>query len=195
VKEHVIIKLSIGVARQAACACVHRHATNAFLILCAGCDMSDDIDLSQYISKEQQAELIADQNKRKSRAKRPGQISPPKRSRGRPRAHTRDDDHFECDPEYPDQGDTRPATGQAWRDRLQKEEQAWQASHQANRQMAQQYAAYDRDCSLQVQVDAALHCATQSVAGLLHVCAVSIRKTAVRSAVGCTVAGDSTAQH
>ena len=136
----------------------------------------DDIDLSLYISKEEQAGLIADQNKRKSRKKRPGQLPPPanKRNRGRPRAHTQDDDHCfdDDDTEYPEQGQTRQAKGQEWRNRLAKEQQAWQAALPANTQMAQQYAAYDHDCSVQVQVDAALHCATQSMAGALvrHSC-------------------------
>ena len=131
-----------------------------------------EVDLSQYISKEQQAQLIAEQNKRKARAKRPGQLPPTKRSKGRPRAHTQDDDQYFDDSEYPDLGDTEPVKGQEWRGRVRKEEQAWQASLEANKQLAQQYAAYDRDCSVQAQVDAALSCATQSLAGALvrHSC-------------------------
>lgn len=143
-----------------------------FMLLAAMSD--DDIDLSLYISKEEQAELIDKQNKRKSRSKRPGQLPPTanKRNRGRPRDHTQDDDHCFDDPEYPEQGQTRLAKGQEWSDRVQRQQQAWQAALSANRQMAQQYAAYDRDCSVQVQVNAALHCATQSMAGALvrHSC-------------------------
>jgi hypothetical protein len=110
-------------------------------------------------------------NRKKPRQKRPGQLPPFKR-RGKRQGScaSADVEDVDGDYEYSADADTDQCT--AWGARMQQQDSNWEASREANQHMAQQYAGCLGKDIHGLQVDAALHQATQAMgaAAATHTC-------------------------
>lgn len=133
------------------------------------------LDPSNFATADEHAEQVDEANRKKSRAKRPGQLPPSSRGQ-RNRSVDWDDDSILEDPA----GDSRCRAAcpesecTDWAARKQQEDEHWRANRQRNQQMAQQHEAYDGPTISQLRVDGALHCAAQalSFAVIRHCCCI-----------------------
>jgi hypothetical protein len=131
---------------------------------------SDSSDLARlleregYVTKQQQADNIAHENRKRSRAKRPGQRPPVrygKKGKSRARAQSDDELGYVSDDSVPVRQQEHAGE---WQSRNETTQRNWQERLLDNRQQAQQYAAFDADDFQQQQLELAM-CSCTNIMG------------------------------
>jgi hypothetical protein len=135
-------------------------------------DLARVLELEGYVTKKQQADDIAHENRKRSRAKRPGQRPPVQYGKkAKSRAHAQSDDELGYVSEDSSPVYQQEQAGQ-WQSRNETTQRNWQERLQDNRQQAQQYAAFDAADFQQQQLELAMcSCTNIMGAGLVrHSC-------------------------
>jgi hypothetical protein len=127
-------------------------------------DLAKLLEREGYVTKQQQADNIAHENRKRPRAKCPGQRPPVqygKNGKSRARAQSDDELGYVSD-------DSAPVRQQEhageWQSRNETTQRNWQERLLDNRQQAQQYAAFDAADFQQQQLELAM-CSCTNIIG------------------------------